>query len=162
MRWDLVTRFEVLKKGEYSRAFKAYSGEEDFFKEHFPGKPRVPGPFFIEMIAQAGGVLFGLSLDFKKEIILAKIEDAEFFLEAVPPCELVIEARIEDAREDGAWIWGTVTQNGKIAAQAKILLAVVDELAQGKTSIVFNQAFMKKYNILEIARKSENSGAPVS
>ncbi len=162
MRWDLVTRFEVLKKGEYSRAFKSYSGSEDFFKEHFPGNPRVPQPFFIEMIAQAGGVLFGLGFDFKKEIILAKIEDAEFFLEAAPPCEFVIEAHIEEAREEGAWISGVVTQNGRTAAQAKILLAVVDELAPGKTNIVFNQAFMKKYNILEIARKSENSGARVS
>ena len=175
MRWDLVTRFEVLKKGEpacrlpagrqgeagYSRAFKSYSGEEDLFKEHLPGKPRVPQVFFIEMIAQAGGVLFGLGLGFKKEIILAKIEDAEFFLEAAPPCEFLIEARIEDAREDGAWISGVVTQNGRTVAQAKILLAVVDELAPGKTNIVFNQAFMKKYNVLEIASKSENSGACV-
>jgi hypothetical protein len=44
VRWDLVTRFEVLKKGGpacrqagYSRAFKSYSGNEDLFKEHFPG-----------------------------------------------------------------------------------------------------------------------------
>ena len=46
MRWDLVTSFQVLKKGSHSRAFKTYSGEEDFFKEHFPGRPRVPEPFF--------------------------------------------------------------------------------------------------------------------
>ncbi len=162
MRWDLVTNFEVLKKGVYSRAVKSYSGTEDFFKEHFPGKPRVPQVFFIEMIAQAGGVLFGLGLDFKKEIILAKAQEVEFFLDVAPPCELVIEARIEDEREDGAWISGTVTQNGQRVAQAKILLAVVDGLVEGKTNIVFNEIFMKKYNVLEIARLSPSDGVGVS
>ena len=42
MRWELITRFEVLKKGKYSRAIKSYAGTEDFFKEHLPGKPLVP------------------------------------------------------------------------------------------------------------------------
>ena len=162
MRWDLVTSFEVLKKGVYSRAVKSYSGFEDFFKEHFPGKPLVPQAFFIEMIAQTGGVLFGLGLDFKKEIILAKAEEVEFFLDVAPPCELVIEARIQDEREDGAWISGAVTHNGVIAARAKSLLAVVDHLVEGKTNIVFNEIFMKKYNVLEIARQSQVDGVGVS
>ena len=168
MRWDLVTRFEVIKKGTpanqqagHSRAVKIYTGSEDFFKEHFPGKPRVPQPFLLEMMAQAGGVLFGLELDFKKEVILAKIEDAKFFGEVAPPCELLIETRIEEVREDGAWIRGAVTHNGQTAAQAKILLAAVDSLIQGKSNIVFNEAFMKKYHVLEIARRSRNEGAHV-
>lgn len=159
MRWDLVTRFEVLKKGDFSRAVKEYQGDEDFFKYHFPGKPRVPQAFLIEMIAQAGGVLFGLSLNFQKEIILAKIEEAEFFSDVKPPCQLVIEARIGDEREDGAWISGTVSCGEKEVAKANILLAVVDTLIEGKKNIVFNEAFMKKYQILEIARQSQALGA---
>ena len=155
MRWDLITRFEVLKRGVSSRAVKSYSGREDFFSEHFPGKPQVPQPFFVEMIAQAGGALFGLGLDFRREVVLAKIEDAEFYREVAPPCDLLIDARIEDEREDGAWISGVVTQNGEKVAQAKILLAAVEGLVDGKKNIVFNEHFMKKYNILAIAKKSQ-------
>lgn len=159
MRWDLVTRFETLKKGSHSRAVKLFSGHEDFFKEHFPGKPLVPQPFFIEMIAQAGGVLFGLGLDFKKEVILAKIEDARFYGDVPPPCELLIEAQLEEEREDGAWVCGAVSLAGKKVAQARILLAAVDGLVDGKTKIVFNEAFMQEYRILEVARASVAAGA---
>ena len=76
MRWDLIEKFEILKKGSYARAFKNFSGKEDFFAEHYPGAPIVPESLFIEMVAQTGGVLFGFGLDFKKEVILAKILDA--------------------------------------------------------------------------------------
>ena len=160
MRWDMVTRFDVLSKGVYSKAVKSYSGTEDFFKEHFPGNPQVPQPFFIEMIAQAGGVIFGLGLDFKKEVILAKIESAEFYRQASPPCELVIEARIEEKRDDGAWIAGTVALNNEKVASARILLAAVDALTNDKKPIVFNDRFMNSYDILAVARKSEGVSIP--
>src|SRR6185295_8092778 len=103
MRWDLIDKFEILKKGQYVRAFKHFSGREDFFAENFPGNPSVPEPLFIEMIAQTSGVLFGFGFDFKKEVILAKILTAEFFSAVKPPCRLEVEARINDEREEGAW-----------------------------------------------------------
>ena len=62
----------------------------------------MPEPLFIEMIAQAGGVLFGLGVDFKKEVILAKIEGARFEKTVVPPCRLVIEARNRKNQADVA------------------------------------------------------------
>ncbi len=161
MRWDLVTRFEVLKKGVYSRAVKSFTGKEDFFQDHFPGRPTVPQVFFIEMIAQAGGVLFGLGLDFNKEVILAKIEDVVFYRGVQPPCELLIEAWIDDEREEGAWVRGSVSYQGQKAMEAKILLATVDSVVEGKKHIVFNEHFMKSYNIREIARNSDSPGSAV-
>ena len=161
MRWDLVTRFEVLKKGIYSRAVKSYSGREDFFKENFPRNPQVPQPFLVEMMAQAGGVLFGVGLDFKKEVILAKIENMKFHREVSPPCELVIEARIEDESEDGAWISGLVSQQEEVVAEGKILLAAVEAVVEGKQNIVFNGAFMKKYKIHEVVERSRTQEARV-
>ncbi len=87
MRWDLIEKFEVLKKGEVALAVKSFSGHEDFFAENFLGNPLVPEPLFVEMIAQAGGVLFGLTLDFQKEVILAKISEANFFGAVAAPVE---------------------------------------------------------------------------
>ena len=149
MRWDLVDRFEVLKKGVYSRAVKAFNGTEDFFSEHEPGHPRVPEPLFIEMMAQAGGVLFGLSVGFKKEVILAKIEGARFEKAVAPPCQFIIEARIEEEREEGAWISGEIKQGAEPIARARILLVTMETLAgsEGK-SVVFNDGFLKHYEIL--------------
>ena len=156
MRWDLIEKFDVLKKGRSALARKSFTGTEDFFSEHFPGKPALPEPFFVEMIAQAGGVLFGLEIDFKKEVILAKIESARFFRPVSPPCAFVVEANLEEVREEGAWISGIVTHRQSKVAEAKILLAVVDSLASAKPgNIVFNEDFLTRYRIREVAKASE-------
>lgn len=154
MRWDLVDKFTELKKGERARATKCFTGQEDFFAEHHPGRPTVPQPLFVEMIAQAGGVLFGLHLGFQKEVILAKITSARFPEEVRPPCELEIEALI-DEREDAAMVSGTVRWNGRVAAEAEILLAAVPALDGGaEAKIVFNDGFLAHYDILNVARAS--------
>ncbi len=156
MRWDLIDQFEVLKKGAYARARKSFSGGEDFFKEHFPGKPLVPQVLFIEMIAQTGGVLFGLGMDFTKEVILAKIHDAKFVGQVAPPCAFCVEARLEEEREEGAWISGVVRQEEKMVAEAKILLVTFDALNENSgKKVVFNDHFLEHFNIREIARMSE-------
>ena len=155
MRWDLIDRFEVLKKGEYARARKRFDGSEDFFTEHDPGRPRVPEPLYLEMIAQAGGVLFGLGIDFKKEVILAKIEGARFERAVAPPCDFTVEARIEDQREEGAWIAGTVKQGHQTVAVARVLLATMGSLAGSeKSAVVFNDNFLKHYDVYNVVRRS--------
>ena len=35
---------------------KTFTGDEEFFKGHFPGNPVVPGVFLIEALAQTGAV----------------------------------------------------------------------------------------------------------
>ena len=35
---------------------KTFTGDEEFFKGHFPGNPIVPGVFLIEALAQTGAV----------------------------------------------------------------------------------------------------------
>ncbi len=155
MRWDLIEKFDAIKKGEYALAGKGFTGCEDFFAEHFPGNPLVPEPLFVEMIAQAGGVLFGLGLDFKKEVILAKILDANFFRPVKPPCQFLIEARIDDEREEGAWISGSVKLGDETIAEASILLVTIDSLEKNKKKIVFNDHFLRHFDIYHVAEISE-------
>jgi 3-hydroxyacyl-[acyl-carrier-protein] dehydratase len=154
MRWDLLEKFEVLRRGDSARAVKTFTGSEDFFAEHFPGSPRVPEPFFVEMIAQCGGVLYGLGLDFQKEVILAKIDDARFFENVAPPCALRVEAVLTAESESGARVSGRVLLGGRAVAEAEILLVAVDGL-EGQKQIVFNETFLKHYDVYNVARKSQ-------
>ena len=156
MRWQLIDHFELLKKGSHSRARKSFLGTEDFFRDHFPGRPAVPETLLVEMIAQTGGVLYGLDIAFKKEVILVKIAEARFPKEVVPPCELLIEAKVEEENESGAWISGVVKVGGEVAAEARLMLATIDQLVEGGNGkIVFNDRFMSHYNILKVAEQSE-------
>ncbi len=155
MRWHLLKKFEYLKPGHPARATQSFTGDEDFFAERFPGRPSVPEPLFIEMIAQTGGVLYGMTLNFSKEVVLAKIDSARFAREVMPPCDLTVEAAIEEEREEAAWITGIVRQNGEAVAEAKILLVAVDALEGPAGKVVFNDGFLKGYDIFNVVKMSE-------
>ncbi len=156
MRWNLVDRFEVLQRGRYSRARKSFRGPEDFFVGHFPAKPLVPSTLLIEMVAQAGGVLYGLGFDFKKEVILAKVVCASFPRQVSPPCEFLIEATIDKEHEEGAWVSGTVKEKDVVVAEVQILLVTMEILENNhKDSVVFNKNFLSHYDIYGIVKTSE-------
>jgi 3-hydroxymyristoyl/3-hydroxydecanoyl-(acyl carrier protein) dehydratase len=156
MRWQLLDKFDLLKKGALARASKSFTGSEDCFAAAPAHRRLVPEPLFIEMIAQAGGVLYGLGIGFKKEAILVKIEDAAFPSPVEAPCRLDIEARIEEEREEGAWIAGQVRCRGALAASAKIMLVAIESLnGQDRGKIVFNDRFLSHYDVWNVARKSE-------
>lgn len=108
----------------------------------------------IEMIAQTGGVLLGLGVDFKKEVILTKIASARFSRPVAPPCQFEIETQIEDAREEGAWIAGVVRLGNEVVAEAKILLVTMENL-DGRKNIVFSDTFLKHFDVYRIAKNSE-------
>jgi 3-hydroxyacyl-[acyl-carrier-protein] dehydratase len=154
MRWHLLEKFEFLKQGRPARARKSFSGDEDFFAEHFPGKPIVPSSLFVEMIAQTGGVLYGMKLGFTKEVVLAKIDSARFAREVKPPCDLAIEADVEDF-DGAAWVTGTVKEKGETVAEAKLMLVAVDALEGPAGKIVFNDGFLKSFDIFNVAKASE-------
>jgi len=50
-----------LEKGSRITALKTFESGEYFFRGHFPGDPVVPGVVIAESLAQAGGVLIGVS-----------------------------------------------------------------------------------------------------
>lgn len=155
MRWHLLKKFEYLRPGRPARALQSFSGREDFFAERFPGKPAVPEPLFIEMIAQTGGVLYGVQLGFSKEVVLAKIDSARFAREVTPPCDLVVEAGIEEEREEAAWITGVVKDRGETVAEARLLLVAVDALEGPAGKIVFNDGFLKFFDVANVLKASE-------
>lgn len=156
MRWELIDRFELLKKGHSAIAHKSFSGAEDFFRENYPGKPVVPEAFFVEMVAQTGGVLFGLSFNFDKEVILAKILKAVFHQSVPSPCDFVIQASVDEEKEEGAWISGQVYLADKIVAEVQLLLVTMDAGSMGQNKkIVFNDGFLKHYDVFNVAKKSE-------
>ncbi|MEI8344702.1 MAG: beta-hydroxyacyl-ACP dehydratase [Candidatus Omnitrophota bacterium] len=157
MRWKLLDRFDVLKKHSHARAGVRLTGREDFFEDHFPGKSVVPQTLMLEMIAQTGGVLYGLDIDFEREVILVKIDGADFITQIEPPCELVVEAKIVEESESGARISGTVSCGARQAASAEILLAAVDSLGDGARKVVFSKRFMETYDVLNVAKRSELS-----
>lgn len=79
---DEVTDYEP---GQYAVAIKKVTGEEEFFKGHFPGNPIMPGVMIIEALAQTGAVGVLTKEENRGKIALfGGIKDARFKRKVVP------------------------------------------------------------------------------
>ncbi len=53
----IVDEVMDINKGSDIHAIKRLTGEEDYFRGHFPNNPVMPGVIIIEALAQASGIL---------------------------------------------------------------------------------------------------------
>lgn len=140
MRWFHVDRFEVLERNKYARAVKCVTMAEEHLHDHFPGFPVVPAALNIETMAQTAGVLAGYTYDFKKNVILAKVERAQFPMLVRPGDRMIVEAWIDQIRPEGCWTHAKISVDGQPAASASIIFVhLEDELPE---SFVFTDNFM--------------------
>jgi 3-hydroxyacyl-[acyl-carrier-protein] dehydratase len=127
MRWIWIDRFLEFKKGKFARALKNLSLAEDFFADHFPGYPIMPGSLILEGLAQTGGILVGEVNDFREKVVLAKIPSARFYRDALAGEQLIYEAELLHMRPEGAAVQGRATIAGELLVEAEIFFAHLDQ-----------------------------------
>src|SRR5262245_49494607 len=108
MRWIWIDKFLKFERGKAARAVKNLSLAEDYFADHFPGFPVMPGSLILEGLAQTGGILVGEANDFKEKVVLAKITSARFHREALAGQRLLYDVELLTLRPEGASIRGKV------------------------------------------------------
>jgi 3-hydroxyacyl-[acyl-carrier-protein] dehydratase len=167
MRWIWIDRFVEFHRGQSARAVKNLSRAEDYFRDHYPGYPVMPGSLILEGLAQTGGILVGEANDFREKVILAKIPSARFHGDAVPGDQLIYEATIQTLRAEGASVAGRVfrSMNGKeeLLVEAEIFFAHLDQNRSkqmfGEQNFVFSGELKK---ILGLARHLAPKGQETS
>lgn len=140
MRWFHVDRFEALEKGKYARAIKCATMAEEHLHDHFPGFPIVPSPLNLETMAQTAGVLAGYTYDFKKNVLLAKVDRAEFPKMVRPGDKMIIEAWLDEIKPEGCWTHARITVDGTEVASAAIIFVHLEDAMP--ESFVFTDNFM--------------------
>lgn len=142
MRWIWIDRFLEFHPGKSARALKNLSLAEDYFADHFPGCPVMPGSLILEGLAQTGGILVGEANNFQEKVVLAKIPSARFLREALAGEQLVYDVTILHLRPEGAAVQGRVTSNGELIAEAEIFFAHLDKARSqqvfGEQNFVFS------------------------
>src|SRR5438128_12319462 len=114
MRWIWIDRFLEFHHGKSAKAIKNLSLAEDFFADHFPGYPGMPGPLILEGLAQTGGILVGEANDFREKVVLAKITSASFQRDALAGEQLIYDVEIVHMRTEGASVRGRATSEGTL------------------------------------------------
>jgi len=62
MRFILIDKIDRLEPGKLAEGHKIVAHDEDYFRDHFPGYPIVPGVLVLESLAQLGGRLVEASV----------------------------------------------------------------------------------------------------
>ena len=106
------------------------SAEKFFCDGHFPDQPVFPGVLIVEAFGQTAAALSAFCLEPKefenKLVFLMTIEKARFRIPIMPPCELLLNVKVEKIKGK---IWkysGIATVNGKIMSDANWMATIAD------------------------------------
>ena len=118
MRFILFDRIVELKKGEQAILLKNVSQTEDYFTDHFPGFPVVPGSIILGSFEQGAEILLGASSDFSCRAVLKRISRASLRHIVRPGDQLKISITIDSALPSCvkavAWVQGRRVADAKL------------------------------------------------
>ena len=145
MRFILVDRILELEPGKSIVAEKYISEDEDFFRDHFPGFPVVPGVLLTEMMAQAAGKCLDAERLPRGKAMLAQIRSASFRDWVGPDSTIQIKANVKTNRAAFATADCEVEVNDRKVASAELFFTFVpaDQFAPDYVDHVL-QAFLKR------------------
>lgn len=125
MRFILVDRILSLEPGLRVVAARTIPPDEDYFQDHFPGFPVVPGVLLTEMMGQAAAKALDGERRPRGKAMLAKILSASFRQWVRPGDEVMLHAEISANTERYANADCRAEVNGKPVAQASLFFTFV-------------------------------------
>ncbi len=125
MRFVFVDRILELVPGRSAEAEHVFAGSEEFFGDHFPGFPVVPGVLLAEMMGQTAA----LCLDAESratgrgKAILAQIRSASFRGWVRPDEKATVKAEIKSSQAGCATASCAVEVDGRRVCSADLLFS---------------------------------------
>ena len=120
MRWFWVDRFETFIRCQRAVAIKAVTLAEEHLHDHFPGAAIVPNSLVLEGLAQTAGILAADAIDYRRQVVLAKVGKAEFEFDALPGDVLRFEVAMVECSEEGSVLTATSTVGDRLHGRAEL------------------------------------------
>src|SRR6059058_4434099 len=129
MRFILIDKIDRLELGRSADGHKLIDPHEEYFRDHFPGFPVVPGVLVLESLAQLGGRLVEASVRAAsgRRVLpmLGKAEQAKFVRAVRPGDRLDLVCEALAIGDSAARVTGTATVGGRRACTATIMYAMI-------------------------------------
>ena len=122
----LLSGITELIPGESAKGFWRLSGEEDFFRGHFPARTTVPGVLMVESLAQLGAAAVLADKRFSGFLpLFGGIDKVRFRNQVLPGDVLDLEVTMGHISTRAGKGLGRAQVNGKLACEAELLFVFV-------------------------------------
>jgi 3-hydroxyacyl-[acyl-carrier-protein] dehydratase len=145
MRFFLIDKINEWNVGKTAKAVKNIALSEDFFDDHFPRRPVMPGVLIVEGMAQLSGLLLEASLKEQygedAKAILTVLERTKFRDLVKPGDTLIYTTEITSVNKNGGKVSASAYLNDKTVVTTGMVFAfkyVNDPMLESK-----RQALMK-------------------
>jgi 3-hydroxyacyl-[acyl-carrier-protein] dehydratase len=127
MRFFLIDRITSWEVGARAEGIKNVALSEDFFDDHFPRRPVMPGVLILEGMAQLAGLLLEASLkqqyDKNAKAVLTVLERVKFRAMVRPGDSLVYQAEVLSLNEAGGKIKAAARRADKLVTSTEMVFA---------------------------------------
>jgi 3-hydroxyacyl-[acyl-carrier-protein] dehydratase len=127
MRFILLDRITAWEPGKRGKAVKSVALSEDFFDDHFPMKPILPGVLLLEGLAQLSGLLLeeGQRAQGGRSVkaLMSVVEKAKFRKPAYPGDRLELHAEVLSCNELGGQVAAHATRDGERLAECTLVFS---------------------------------------
>ncbi len=121
---DKVTEIEPLKRGV---GYKEITGDEAFFKGHFPEEPIMPGVLILEAISQVGATILKMDEAYKDKLILfAGADEVKWRRKVVPGDTLRLECEVIKLRRNFGVGEGKAYVGDELACEGILKFIIAD------------------------------------
>jgi 3-hydroxyacyl-[acyl-carrier-protein] dehydratase len=146
MRFILVDRILDLAPGKSIRASKTIAPDEDYFRDHFPGFPVVPGVLLTEMMAQTAGKCLDAEDRARGKAMLARINSASFRDWVRPGQTATIFAEVRSSRPQFATAECWIEVEGRKVCSAELFFSfvVMEKFAPGYRDEVLEEYLARR------------------
>ncbi len=108
---------------------KKLTGEEDFFRGHFPGRPVFPGVLMCEAVFQTGALLMALKgegADNSKTALVTRVQNAKFKNMARPGDLLMITVDFVEMLANASFMKGKIKADGKTIMTIEFAATIIE------------------------------------
>jgi len=124
LRFLLIDRIVSLESGKRAAGIKNVTLSEDFFTDHFPDHPIMPGALITECLVQLADWVLRESTNFEQVGIPCAFDRVKFHRLVRPGDQLRLQVEIVGCEDGMAAVRGNASCDGKVVTAAQFTMAM--------------------------------------